>query len=53
MPSFYSKKHFNIIKKRENEKKIINSGNYIMIMLTRSSKRTFNPSRYAGINVLH
>ena len=48
--SFYSKKYFNLIRKGIiSSEKMRNSGNYIihMIMLTRSSERIFNPTRYS------
>ena len=47
--SFYPKKDFNLIKHSIiSSRKIRNSGNYIMIMLTRSSERILDPSRYTG-----
>ena len=48
---FLINKHLYSIKKRTiSSEKMRNSGNYnYMIMLTRSSERIFNPSRYTGM----
>ena len=48
--TFYSKKYFNLIKKKLFlVKKLEIPVIIFMIMLIRSSERIFNPSRYTGI----